>query len=129
MYNFIKNIVLASIVIFSTGLVSCNVSANQLENKISIEKLVETLPSSERDSSRQALLRLHDEAKIYSIDFELKSVSLNTDFDDDMSTMSASCTVRATVRILGQEAEVSATAPTCTEAYDMLRELIGQMVP
>ena len=121
MYNFIKNIVLASIVIFSTGLVSCNVSANQLENKISIEKLVETLPSSERDSSRQALLRLHDEAKIYSIDFELKSVSLNTDFDDDMSTMSASCTVRATVRIRGQEAEVSATSPTCTEAYDMLR--------
>lgn len=129
MYNLIKTIALASIVIFSTGLVSGNVSANSLENNISIEKLVETLPSSERDSSRQALLRLYDEAKKYSVDFELKSVSFNTDFDDEMSTMSASCTVRATVRILGQEAEVSPTAPTCTEAYDMLGELIGQMAP
>src|SRR5690554_8216563 len=126
MYNLIKTIALASIVIFSTGLVSGNVSANSLENNISIEKLVETLPSSERDSSRQALLRLYDEAKKYSVDFELKSVSFNTDFDDEMSTMSASCTVRATVRILRQEAEVSPTAPTSTEAYDMLGELIGQ---
>src|SRR5690554_8184120 len=94
MYNLIKTIALASIMIFSTGLVSGNVSANSLDNNISIEKLVETLPSSERDSSRQALLRLYDEAKKYSVDFELKSVSFNTDFDDEMSTMSASCTVR-----------------------------------
>lgn len=129
MYKFNKIIGLAAILIVSAGLVSSNVSAHQLKNDINIEKLVETLPSSERDSSRLALLRLHEEAKNHSVDLALKSVHFNTDFDDEMSTMSTTCTVIATVQILEQDAEVSATVPTCAEAYDMLSDLINHMAP
>ncbi|WP_337244028.1 hypothetical protein [Luteimonas sp. gir] len=43
---------------------------------------------------------------------------------------SESCTVTATVSIPGGTGvEVSATAPTCTQAMNMLKELISEMSP
>lgn len=131
MLFFIKKIGLLALTVFAFTLTSSNSTAMPLQDARELEKFVEVLPSSEQDSSRQALIQLYDAAQTYSIDFQLLSVSYNSEVGEGVSTMEegSSCTVRAKITIAGQEAEVTATAPTCVEAYQMLKDMFGNMVP
>lgn len=121
-----KYALLAMIFAFLPAFISTAVSAHTLKSTANIETFVELSPLNERNSAREALTQLYDLAKTNSIEFKLNSVNVNTEFNNEMSTASASCTINTTAKLLDQEAPVSATAATCIEAYDMLKELIGE---
>ena len=61
-------------------------------------------------------------AKITDVKFEIAPQA------GEVSTTNTSCTVSATVSIPGGTgATVSATAPTCMEAWKMIRQMISEM--
>lgn len=58
---------------------------------------------------------------------EISDIKVNTRVANEAGVASASCTATATIRIPGGTGvELSATAPTCSEAISMLKDAIAE---
>lgn len=92
------------------------------------------------ESLLEQFQQMQDQVRPYGGEVILESIDVNKDSDQSGYRPSSgdegggddsnqSCTVTATVNILGNSAEVSATASTCTQAASMVRDAIEVMIP